>query len=339
MDRALSTYSRSTVAPRAFILNKAISSNSHTGGIAELASQGKELRASIFATKYIQSIYATTCAYSKPSMASGPSDSTLCISEQSSHSAPKAENPTTQTLHRRSSLEKGNIPGEKATAMPDLPPRGPANLQRSHSHGNGYVRTTLKDAGDTKRDAEKGEDPNKHFEVRFDGDSDPLNPRSFSKTRKWIIVAIVSAGSTCVTCASSMYTLTYAQITTEFHIFRVVATLGLSLFVMGLGLGPMFLSPLSEFYVRRPIYVFSFVFFLIWLVPCAVAKNIGTELVARFIDGFAGSAFLSVAGGTVGDMFVRNELQAPMMIFTASPFIGPPVGPIIAGFMNQYTNW
>lgn len=48
-------------------------------------------------------------------------------------------------------------------------------------------------------------------------------------------------------------------------------------------------------------------------------------LVARFFDGVAGSAFLSVAGGTVGDMFCAHELQAPMMIFTASPFVGPPV--------------
>ena len=116
-----------------------------------------------------------------------------------------------------------------------------------------------------------------------------------------LIVAIVSSGSTCVTCASSMYTLTYNQITTEFQISREVATLGLSLFVIGLGLGPMILGPLSEFYGRRPIYIISFGFFLIWLIPCAVAKNIGTELVSRFIDGFAGSAFLSVAGGTVGD--------------------------------------
>ena len=29
-------------------------------------------------------------------------------------------------------------------------------------------------------------------------------------------------------------------------------------------------------------------------------------LVARFLDGLAGSAFLSVAGGTVGDMFARH---------------------------------
>ena len=37
----------------------------------------------------------------------------------------------------------------------------------------------------------------------------------------------------------------------------------------------------------------SFAFFLIWLVPCALARNIQTMLVARFLDGVAGSAFLS----------------------------------------------
>lgn len=46
-------------------------------------------------------------------------------------------------------------------------------------------------------------------------------------------------------------------------------------------------------------------------------------LISRFFDGLAGSAFLSVAGGSIGDMFDRDSLQAPMMIYTASPFIGP----------------
>jgi MFS family permease len=42
------------------------------------------------------------------------------------------------------------------------------------------------------------------------------------------------------------------------------------------------------------------------MIPCAVAQNIQTMLVARFLDGLAGSAFLSVAGGTVGDMFGKH---------------------------------
>lgn len=53
-------------------------------------------------------------------------------------------------------------------------------------------------------------------------------------------------------------------------------------------------------------------------------------IVSRFFNGLAGSAFLSVAGGTVGDLFDRHELSAPMMLYTASPFVGPELGPLYA---------
>lgn len=48
---------------------------------------------------------------------------------------------------------------------------------------------------------------------------------------------------------------------------------------------------------------------------------------------------MSVAGGTVGDLFDRSQLQAPMMIYTASPFLGPSLGPLIGGFINENTTW
>jgi multidrug resistance protein len=125
----------------------------------------------------------------------------------------------------------------------------------------------------------------------------------------------------------------------EFGNSRIVATLGLALFVFGLGLSPMLLGPLSEFYGRRPIYIVGYIFFTIWLFPCAFGQNIQTILIARFLDGFSGSAFLSVAGGTVGDMFNREQLQGPMMIYSAAPFLGPGIGPIIGGFINYNVSW
>jgi multidrug resistance protein len=189
---------------------------------------------------------------------------------------------------------------------------------------------------DTDDDAEgKG----KVFEVNWDGPDDAMNPKNMKTFRKWIVVITLALGSLCVTCTSSIYTTVYDQMDAEFQNSRIVATLGLSLFVFGLGLSPMILGPLSEFYGRRPIYILAYVFFTIWLIPCAVARNIQTMLIARFLDGLSGSAFLSVAGGTVGDMFTRDQLQAPMMIYTASPFIGPGLGPIIGGFINYNVNW
>ncbi|SMQ49541.1 unnamed protein product [Zymoseptoria tritici ST99CH_3D7] len=205
---------------------------------------------------------------------------------------------------------------------------------RSHRSYDGYTVDDRDHDGTNEEESSKNE-----FEVQFDGDSDPMDPKNRPEARKWLVVFIVSAGSLCVTCASSLYTSTYDQMEVEFGVSRLVATIGLTTYVVGLGLGPMFLSPLSEFYGRRNIYICAFGMFLIWLIPCAVAPNIATMLVARFFDGLAGSAFLSVAGGTVGDMFTKDKLSAPMMIYTASPFMGPEVGPLIGGFINQFADW
>lgn len=80
-------------------------------------------------------------------------------------------------------------------------------------------------------------------------------------------------------------------------------------------------------------------FFLMFIIPCAAAQNIQTMLVGRFLDGIAGSAFLTVAGGTVSDLFIPGEIQAPMILYTIAPFFGPILGPVIGGFINQFTTW
>ncbi|KAK3905044.1 major facilitator superfamily domain-containing protein [Staphylotrichum tortipilum] len=177
------------------------------------------------------------------------------------------------------------------------------------------------------------------FEVGWEnGDADEMCPRNFPTWRKWLIIVITSVGSVCVTNASASYTATYAQMNAEFGTSRIVATLGLSTFVLGIALGP-FWSPLAEFYGRRPIYLCSFAGFIIWLIPSAVAKNIETMIIARFFQGLAGSAFLSVSGGTVGDLFTRDTMLAPMAIFALAPFIGPSTGPLVGGLINMYTGW
>ena len=101
--------------------------------------------------------------------------------------------------------------------------------------------------------------------------------------------------------------------------------LGISLYVEGLGCGPLLLGPLSEFYGRRPIYLTSYLFFFVFTFPVAFAPNIGifiqdydknqflfltiaVFLVFRFITGFASAAFLSVAGGSVSDLFTNEKV-------------------------------
>ena len=47
----------------------------------------------------------------------------------------------------------------------------------------------------------------------------------------------------------------------------------------------MAFAPLSEMYGRRIMYVTTLLIGVVFIIPCAVANNIGTLLVCRAIDG------------------------------------------------------
>ena len=72
-----------------------------------------------------------------------------------------------------------------------------------------------------------------------------------------------------------MASSTYAGIENEFGISQQVAILSVSLFVLGLGSGPLLLGPVSEFVGRRKVYLASYTIFLLFNIPVALANNIG----------------------------------------------------------------
>ncbi|KAH7097694.1 MFS general substrate transporter [Auriculariales sp. MPI-PUGE-AT-0066] len=174
------------------------------------------------------------------------------------------------------------------------------------------------------------------FEVTLDPSDDP---QAQSGRKKWIQVLTICTAASCVTCFSSVAGFTQPAIQQTFHISPTVSILPISLFVAGLGCGPLLLAPLSEFFGRAMIYRVSYTAFCVLGVPVALARDPATHLVFRFIQGFAGAAFLSVAGGSVTDLFQDYNVALPMAVYTSSPFLGPVLGPLISGFVNQNLDW
>ncbi|KAJ4495461.1 MFS general substrate transporter [Lentinula lateritia] len=152
---------------------------------------------------------------------------------------------------------------------------------------------------------------------------DHEHPQSLARRRKWLIVLVISSSALCVTCASSAASFTEDGVSETFHVSREVTILAISLFVEGLGLGPLLAGPLSEVYGRNIIYRVSFILLFAFSFGVAFAPNIVVYLVFRFITGFCGSTFLSVAGGSVSDLFDNKTVANPMAVYTISPFIGP----------------
>ncbi len=118
----------------------------------------------------------------------------------------------------------------------------------------------------------KAEAPDHEFEVVLD---ETDNPQSMSTFRKWVIIVIISSASLCVTCASSVASFAEQGVAKDFHVSHTVTILSISLFVEGLGLGPLLVGPLSEVYGRTIVYRISYAFFFVFSWPIAFAPNIG----------------------------------------------------------------
>ena len=82
---------------------------------------------------------------------------------------------------------------------------------------------------------------------------DPRNPLGFSMFKKWTITVLIAFATLAVSFASSAYSGGVAEIMQEFKCSEEVATLGVSLFVLGFAIGPLLWAPLSEIYGRRKL--------------------------------------------------------------------------------------
>ncbi|KAI0833043.1 MFS general substrate transporter [Hypoxylon sp. FL0890] len=169
--------------------------------------------------------------------------------------------------------------------------------------------------------------------------NDPENPKNWSKGYKWYCTMVVAITCFVVAFASSVVTADIPGVSDEFNVSEEVALLTITLFVVGFGVGPMIFAPLSEVYGRRIIYGTTLLVAVVFIIPGAVAKNIGTLLVARAIDGIAFSAPMTLVGGTLADLWRSEERGIPMAAFSAAPFVGPAIGPLVGGFLSDAAGW
>lgn len=132
---------------------------------------------------------------------------------------------------------------------------------------------------------------------------------------------------------------------------------GLVSWNLGAAFAPLVFAPMTETVGRMPGYFVSpmhhvwanttaknhqvsYIFFLIWLIPCAVSRNFATILVARFFAGGASSVAINVVGGTITDIWKGDKARSlPMSIFALSGVIGIALGPLVGGAITAGKNW
>ncbi|KAF2474194.1 MFS general substrate transporter [Lindgomyces ingoldianus] len=170
---------------------------------------------------------------------------------------------------------------------------------------------------------------------------DPENPQNWSFGKKLFVMALIDLYTLSVYMGSAIYAPSEEGVMERFNVSVQAASLGLSMYVLAYGIGPLLWSPLSEIPVigRNPPYMVSYAIFVILLVPTALVDNFAGLVVLRFLQGFFGSPCLATGGATLQDMYSIIKLPYVLSIWAFAATCGPALGPIISGFSVQAENW
>lgn len=180
----------------------------------------------------------------------------------------------------------------------------------------------------------------KNYELKMLGRDDPENPLNMTNLAKGVllfslsfVIMVASWGSAIGAPATEVYKQ-------MFHLGLPVATLNVSLYVVGFAIGPVVWGPISGFYGRKvPLFLGSFGLML-FMFACATAKDWQTIVLCRFFQGVFGASSLSVGPSVAGDAFTSHSRGSSLTIVTFCVIAGPMIAPIVGAYITQsFLGW
>ncbi|KAI9764101.1 MAG: hypothetical protein M1835_007647 [Candelina submexicana] len=252
----------------------------------------------------------------------------------------------------QSTSPPGDIPLTEDPVPLETPSIRRMSLQRSQTRGGDLEKMkTRKDLEHAFSDAGLGKGPtlpvvpqkleNGTILVDWYDTDDPENPQNWSSGKKAYVAFLICAYTFTVYMGSAIYSPSQGGVMERFGVGPTVAALGLALYVLAYGIGPLIFSPMSEIPAigRNSPYVATFVTFVILCVPTALVDSIAGLLVLRFLQGFFGSPCLATGGASMGDKYSLLKLPYLFVIWAIAATCAPALGPIISGFSVSAKDW
>lgn len=107
-------------------------------------------------------------------------------------------------------------------------------------------------------------------------------------------------------------------------------------FFLSLGVGQLLYGPVSDMVGRKPPLYFGLGLFALASVGCALATDVQTLVVLRFLQGLGAAAGMAIPRAVVRDLHTGNEaariMSLLMLVFSISPILAPLAGSGVIAF-------
>ncbi|MDE6854510.1 MAG: multidrug effflux MFS transporter [Muribaculaceae bacterium] len=138
---------------------------------------------------------------------------------------------------------------------------------------------------------------------------------------------------------NDMYTPSLPSMRHYFDCSVPEVQLGLTMGMLGLGIGQILLGPVSFHYGRKPVLTASIIFFIAAATVSIFSPTIHFFLACRFLQGIGASGGYFLARTIPADVYGGRKLAKAMAVMGAINGFAPASAPVIGGFISEKFDW
>lgn len=170
----------------------------------------------------------------------------------------------------------------------------------------------------------------------------PKNPAMQSSTAGMsfgFLVAYLVGLSAFGSFVNDMYLPSLPSMMKFFGCSVSMVQMGLTMGMIGLGLGEIIMGPISDKYGRKPMLVISLSAFIVAAVVSIFSPTIHFFLVCRLFQGLGASGGYFLARTIPADIYSGRELAKTMAIIGAINGFAPASAPVVGGVISDHYTW
>ncbi|CAG8956468.1 hypothetical protein HYFRA_00003853 [Hymenoscyphus fraxineus] len=180
---------------------------------------------------------------------------------------------------------------------------------------------------------------------------DPKNPLNWSKMRRWAIITLLVTTNFIAALCTSSFEPALPTIMDDFHSdSKSLASLTISIYVIGYCMGPLIVAPLSELYGHVAVLYPAYIIFSTGLAVCGSSKSLPLFIVFRAVMGFGAITFVLMGPAIIADLIPRERRGFALSIMSTGPVVVmaqyyfealflPIQGPVMGGYIVESTSW
>jgi MFS family permease len=166
---------------------------------------------------------------------------------------------------------------------------------------------------------------------------DPTNPYNWPAWRKYLHVLLASTLTLLIRVGSGMVVPCIPLLLHDFNAADrlPLGALLVSVYVLGLGAGPLLMAPLSKIFGRLRVTHATNIGFVGATMLCSFAPSPALLLLFRAAAGVFGSCALTNGPGTIADLLPAGARGVPQGVYSVCRVVGFAVGPIVGGYVPR----